>query len=139
MNRSEYFDEPDALVTAVLFSDFEAAQLLVAKGIDINAKNEMGDTALIMAIEEDWVGTRWIEFLLENGANVNLTDTEGDTPLDIAKYQKREDICTILLGYGAIGKDEPSANEVRDDQVYDAFQHANAVKNLNSLINKKKL
>ena len=139
MDRSEYFDEPDALVTAVLFSDFEAAQLLVAKGVDINAKNEMGDTALIMAIEEDWVGTRWIEFLLENGANVNLTDTEGDTPLDIAKYQKREDICTILLGHGAIGKDEPSAKEVRDDQVYDAFQHANAVKNLNSLINKKKL
>ena len=82
MDRSEYFEEPDALVTAVLLCDFEAAQLLVKKGAYVNAKDEMGNTPLIMAIEEDWAGTHWVEFLLKNGADVNQPDDDGDSPLN---------------------------------------------------------
>ena len=138
MDRSEYFDEPDALVTAVQECDFEAAKLLVKKGVDVNAKDEMGRTPLITAIEEDWAGTHWVELLLENGADVNQADEDGDSPLDIAKYGSREDIASVLLRFGGIGKEGPSAKEILDDKIYGAFESANALKMLTSEIEKKK-
>lgn len=137
MDRSEYFHEPDALVTAVLLCDIEAARELISKGADINAKDDMGTSALIMSIEEDWYGTEWIELLLKSGANANQPDDDGDTPLDIAKYKGREDIVAVLLDHGGKGKVGPSAKEIRDDQVHDAFQNANAVKKLVSEMKKK--
>ena len=140
MELSEYFNEPDALVTAVLLCDFEAAKLLIKKGADINAKDEMGNTPLIMAIEEDWAGTHWVELLLKKGADVNQPDDDGDSPLDVAKYRKREDIISVLLSCGATAKDGPSEKEIRDDQIYDAFESANAVKRLlHEIKSKKKL
>jgi ankyrin repeat protein len=137
MDRSEYFDEPDALVTAVLLCDFEAAVSLVEQGVDVNAKDKMGNTALIIAIEEDWAGTHWVEFLLKNGADVNQPDDDGDSPLDVAKYRKRRDIASVLVRYGGIGREGPSRKEMRDDQIYDAFESANAVKRLISEIERK--
>ena len=138
MELQEYMNEPDALVIAVLLCDFEAAKLLIKKGANINAKDEMGNTPLIMAIEEGWAGTHWVELLLENGADVNLPDDDGDSPLDLAKYRNREDIVAVFLGYGATAKEVPSEKEIRDDLICDGFESANAVKRLMSEITKKK-
>jgi ankyrin repeat protein len=99
--RTDYFDEKDAIVTTVLFYDFDTAELLVKRGIDINAQDDLGRTAVITVIEEDWAGTNWVEFLIENGANVNILDCDGDSALDIAKYRRRTDIVELLLASGA--------------------------------------
>lgn len=138
-HRTDYFDEKDAIVTAVLFGDFESAEMLVKRGADINAQDEVGRTAIIMAIEEDWAGTHWVEFLITNGADVNILDNDGDSALDIANYHDRKDIAEVLLAHGAKGKDGPSAKKLRDDSVYEAFEHADAVKRLVAEIEKKKL
>ena len=137
--RTDYFEEKDAIVTAVLLGDFAAAELLVNRGIDINAQDDIGRTAVIMAIEEDWSGTAWVEFLIENGADVNIFDCDGDSALDIAKFRKRTDIVDLLLANGAKGKDGPSAKELRDDSIYSAFEQADVVKRLVSEIEKRKL
>ena len=137
--RTEYFDEKDAIVTAVLLGDFEAAELLVKRGADINAQDDIGRTAVMMAIEEDWAGTAWVEFLIEHKADVNLLDNDGDSALDLAKHHRRNDIVDLLLANGAKGKDGPSAKELRDDSIYAAFEQADAVKRLISEIEKKKL
>ena len=136
--RTEYFEEADAIVTAVLLGDFDAAELLVKRGVNINAQDEIGRTAIVMAIEEDWAGTAWVEFLIENGANVNALDNDGDSALDIAKYRQRNDIVELLLENGAKGKDGASAKELRDDSIYAAFEQADAVKRLVAEIEKKK-
>ncbi len=138
-DRSEYFEDRDAIVTAVLLGDFDSAELLVTSGVDINAQDEAGRTAIVMAIEEDWVGTAWVEFLIQNGADVNTLDKDGDSALDIAKYRGRNDIVELLLTNGAKGKDGASAKELRDDSIYSAFAHADAVKRLVAEIEKKKL
>ncbi len=95
--RTDYFEEKDAVVTAVLLGDFAAAELLVKRGIDIDAQDYIGRTAVIMAIEEDWAGTAWVEFLIENGADVNILDCDGDSALDIAKYRGRTNIVSCCL------------------------------------------
>jgi ankyrin repeat protein len=138
-DRTDYFKDKDAIVTAVLLGDFEAAELLVSRGIDINARDDIGRTAIIMAIEEDWSGTAWIAFLMKNGADVNIVDCDGDSALDFAKFRKRADIVELLLANGAKGKDGPSAKELRDDSIYDAFEQADFVKRLVCEIEKKKL
>ncbi len=135
--RTDYFDEKDAIVTAVLLGDFSATEFLVKRGADINAQDEIGRTAVIMAIEEDWAGTAWVEYLLENGADIHILDKDGDSALDIAKYRRRTDIVEFLLAHGAKGKDGPSSKELCDDSIYAAFDQANAVKRLASEIEKK--
>lgn len=138
MERTEYFEDPDAIVTAALLGDFDAAELLVKRGIDINAQDEIGRTAIMAAIEEGWAGTAWVEFLIENGADVNILDKDGDSALDIAKYRRRNDIVELLLANGATGKDGASGKELRDDSIYAAFEQADVVKRLVSEIEKKK-
>ena len=130
LDRTDYFQEKDAIVTAVVLGDFAGAELLVKRGIDVNAQDDIGRTAVIMAIEEDWDGTAWVEFLIENGADINLFDCDGDSALDIAKYRRRTDIVELLLANGAKGKDSPSAKELRDDLIYAAFEQADVVKRL---------
>ena len=136
--RTEYFEDTDAIVTAVLLGDFDAAELLVKRGVDINAQDEIGRTAIVMAIEEDWAGTAWVEFLIENGADVNTLDTDGDSALDIAKFRRRNDIVELLRANGAKGKVGASAKELRDDLIYAAFEQADVVKRLVAEIEKKK-
>jgi ankyrin repeat protein len=136
--RTDYFDEKDAIVTSVLFGDFCATELLVKRGVDINAQDEYGRTAIIMAIEEDWAGTAWVEYLIENGADFNILDNDSDSALDIAKYRGRTDIVELLLTNGAKGKDGSSVKELRDDSIYAALEQANIVKRLTSEIEKNK-
>lgn len=137
--RTDYFMEKDAIVTAVLLGDFGAAELLVKRGVDINAQDDIGRTAIIMVIQQDWAGTAWVEFLKENGADVNILDCDGDSALDIAKYRGCTDIVEWLLANGAKGKDSPSAKKLQDDLIYADFERVSIVKRLNSEIEKKKL
>ena len=136
--RTDYFEDKDAIVTAVRLCDFDAAELLVSRGVGINEKNESGQTAIFVAIEEDWAGTEWVEFLIKNGADINILDSDGDSVLDVARFHKRTDIVELLLANGAKGKDGPSVKQLRDDEIYAAFQHANAVKRLFSESKNKK-
>jgi hypothetical protein len=46
-------------------------------------------------------GTDLVELLLKAGANPNIREGEGVTPLDIAKYYKNMSIIRLLEQYGA--------------------------------------
>mgnify|MGYP000480537135 FL=1 len=60
----------------------EIAELLIAKGADVNAKNSVGQTPLQFAAG---YGHKEIaELLIDNGADVNVKDDDGETPLDFA-------------------------------------------------------
>ena len=54
----------------------------LAEGININAKNEVGNTALhYAAFNHKW---KIVDFLVANGAKVNPRGSDGNTPLDWA-------------------------------------------------------
>lgn len=67
---------------------------------DVNQKNKDSSTPLILAIGLNY--TDIAEYLIKNGANVNLTeDTDGLSPLHFAAIKRNEYLIDILLRYGA--------------------------------------
>ena len=62
---------------------------------DINEKDEAGNTLLSMAVRNNCSSI--VEFLLRDGANPNMPNNTGTTPLMIARKNKNEDIIHQLL------------------------------------------
>ena len=60
---------------------------LIEMGCDVNRPNDFGETALMMAVKRN--NRKMMEYLLENGANPNISDTLGVTPLMIATFNSQ--------------------------------------------------
>ena len=114
------------IFSAVAKSRGNLVELLLAKGADVNAKDAFAESPLDSAVKEGLPemvklliakgakvngdgGTtplhksastgqkEIVELLLANGANVNVTIAFGDTPLDWADRNNKEDVAAILL------------------------------------------
>ncbi|GLC46083.1 hypothetical protein PLESTM_001823500 [Pleodorina starrii] len=75
---------------------------LVSEGdVHVDAANEFGQTALHVA--SLWGNQDAIKVLIELGANVNITNSRGSTPLHFAASAKRDPltVCQLLLDAGA--------------------------------------
>jgi ankyrin repeat protein len=72
---------------------------LVAAGANVDAKGPGGRTALHFAA----VGRHldMLQFLIETGADLNVRDAEGASPLDDAVWRGSLDAIAILLAHGA--------------------------------------
>jgi ankyrin repeat protein len=128
MQPFDYSKELAPVATAVLLERIDDLQRLVKEGADINAQDELGRSALIMAMDQDYANPDWIEFLIASGINVNLKNKNGDTALDLARYNSNQEAIDLLLKHNAVGKDGPSAKAMQWDQIYDAFDSADAIK-----------
>jgi uncharacterized protein YoaH (UPF0181 family) len=60
----------------------EAIKMLMEKGVDVNAANDQGQTAMHFAALTG--REKVIEFLYENGAKLDVKDKRGRTPYDVA-------------------------------------------------------
>ena len=89
----------------ILHNHIDIAELLLSYGGDINA-GERKVTALHGAVMFGQKAT--VLWLLEHGAQVNLTDFEGKTPLKRALERQQEDTAELLRRHGAI-ESEPEA------------------------------
>jgi len=76
-----------------------ATQLITDHPTIINAKDEKGDTGLIIAIRRD--DEDWTAFLLNKGADPNLAGANGDTPLITAARAGFDEAAEWLIGMGA--------------------------------------
>lgn len=77
----------------------ECVQLLLSAGVDVNASDEEGWTALMGA--SMYGGPDVVRELLTHGANVNARDSQGRTPLSLAISAGHEDIAELLKKAGA--------------------------------------
>lgn len=77
----------------------EAANLLITKGADINAKMGMGLTPLHCAILEDSAGV--VGLLIEKGADVNAATETGRTCLHFAVIKNDQRLARLLTASGA--------------------------------------
>ena len=73
------------LMYAVLYADAEDVRLVLDAGADVNARNEVGATALMWAVD-DLDKTR---LLLRKGADPNARSDDGRTPLLVATSWSR--------------------------------------------------
>jgi len=98
-------DEPYIFFLACELGNFDFAEYLLEKGVDINARstdaydNGLGFTALHWACEKGNVAL--VSFLIAHGADVTLRTLHGYTPLQIACIQNNYDIAKSLLFAGA--------------------------------------
>lgn len=85
------------LVLAVVLKKRDIAQLLLARGADVNARHATyyNATALMLAVNNR--DADMVKLLLDAGANVNLTDKMGDSALNWATFYGDEAIAEMLL------------------------------------------
>jgi uncharacterized protein len=74
-------------------------EFLLKRGVDINAQNEQGETALVIAA---WYGrAELVEILLKKGADPNVKTRKGLSALKVAKANGYDGIVRSLLAHGA--------------------------------------
>jgi ankyrin repeat protein len=73
----------------------DVAELLLANGADVNARDKMGKTPLHDAARHNSKDVA--ELLLAKGADVNARDKRGRTPLHLAARYNSKDVAELLL------------------------------------------
>jgi len=97
-------DPSEDLLAAAKKGDAEAVQALLAKGVDVNAKNSYGATALSFAADKGHLEI--VKLLLQNKADANVKDSfYKSTPLNWAISRGHVEIVKALVGAGAADSD----------------------------------
>lgn len=94
----------NALILAAHHGDAAAVKLLLATKIDRDHVNNLGWTALLQAVIAGSGGPAQVEIvrlLIAAGANVNIADRDGVTPLSHAKRAGYSEMVRILGDAGA--------------------------------------
>jgi ankyrin repeat protein len=93
-----------ALIAAAHLGHDEVVRTLIAAGAPLDHVNNLGWTALIESIVLGDGGKRHVaclEVLVQAGANVNIADRSGATPLTLAKRRGYGEMVAILEKAGA--------------------------------------
>jgi len=93
-----------ALIAAAHLGHDEVVRTLIRAGAPLDHVNNLGWTALIESIVLDNGGARHtatLKALVEAGANVNLADRSGATPLALARGRGYREMAAILEKAGA--------------------------------------
>lgn len=80
-------------------SNPKVIEALVEAGADINARNHLGETPLIMAVLQN-ENTRIFSQLISSGADITICDWQGHNVMEYARREKRPYIITILKQLG---------------------------------------
>ncbi len=110
--RGFKYTEPDFL-RAINLEDATAVGGFLQAGINPNAKNEKGETALTFAIR--YKDPKIAKLIIEK-ADLNLRDGAGNTPLFAAIKFDKEDIFDLLLEKGADPNGSGRASEKTENQ-----------------------
>ena len=105
------------LISAALLGYPQAVEKLLEKGANINARNNDGQTAIMVSVlglaanqvdisatgDNQW-HNRWekvVEVLIKKGANANVADDRGVSPLFMAIFSQNYSLCRQLIKAGA--------------------------------------
>ncbi len=97
---AQYVSDAEPFINAVRDSDGDkATELLGKRPTVVNSRNSKGETALNIAISRS--DEMWTRFLVGKGADPNLQQSNGDTPLIAAARVGFMDAIDLLLQRGA--------------------------------------
>jgi len=107
---------------------------LLNLGADINALDISGTKSPLL-IAAAFGLTNITEWLLENGANPNITTKDGNTALHIGALKGNTTIISILMNHGADINAKNSDGLTPVDIAYKTLENTNISANLNSFLN----
>jgi ankyrin repeat protein len=93
-----------ALTPACHYGHVEAVRVLLGTRVDLDHVNRLGWTCLLEAVILGDGGPRHVDIVrmvIAAGANVNLADAQGVTPLAHARSRGQRAIIDLLVGAGA--------------------------------------
>ena len=92
-----------ALIAAAHLGHTEVVETLIRAGSPLDHINNLGWTAVIEAIvlgDGGWKHTNTVKALIKAGSNLNISDRNGQTPLELAKERGYGKIVELLLHSG---------------------------------------
>lgn len=92
-----------ALIPAAEKGHLETVKILINAGVDPNHVNNLGWTALMEAVllgDGSQVYQEIVQTLIEAGANPNIPDKKGRTPLDYSKEKDFDEMTKLLKQHG---------------------------------------
>lgn len=93
-------DEGPPIIAATKHAEAEIMRLLVEKGAELNIRGGWDDSTPLTNAAGCMYKAE-VEALLHAGADINLTDKEGDTALTVACMQDDDETVRVLLDHGA--------------------------------------
>ena len=96
VNAKDEVHGDTALHHAAFRGHKEIAELLISKGVNVKATNELAQTPLHYAS-----GREIVELLIAKGADVNAKNNSGGTPLLGASMNGENEIAELLIANGA--------------------------------------
>lgn len=94
-------DQRSLMMIASTLSDLRLLRALIGKGVDVNAFHA-GLNPLLTATRDSWHGrSEAVTMLLANGANTQVADADGNTPLHHAMRSTDAAVAALLLDAGA--------------------------------------
>ncbi len=88
-----------SIFDAIHNNDISTIKNRLANGYNVDAKDELGNTALLEATR--YCNLNAMKLLIKNGADVNAQNNSGKTPLTQAIEYRSLDFTTLLVKYGA--------------------------------------
>ena len=93
--------KPETAVLALQMQDTQKLHQLLEEHQAWNQPiNQFGDRALHYSAHLGFLGI--VKSLIQNGADPNVTNEAGYTPLDVASHNKQVDVVHYLIGAGAV-------------------------------------
>ena len=93
------------LMTAIYYLDLEKVKTLIDAGADVNLKNGMGMSAVMIVSGHDENSLEMANILINAGSDINLRDNDGWTALMIASvhcsWGKNASILNLLINTGS--------------------------------------
>ncbi len=114
-----------ALMKAAEAGFLEIAKYLVEKGADVHFMDRVGRTALSLALSPvNKNSFSIVALLIDAGANLNIVDDQGETPLDRARDFRLRDCEELLERHGGVSgrHKEPSRNIQIDEVEKQAYE-----------------
>jgi len=113
VNTRDVSSGDSAMHIVVARRDVTWIRFLAAKGGNVNARNNKGETPLQLASNLGFV--EGVEALLQLGAKVDEANSTGETPLIAATHRKDSAMARVLLKAGA----NPKRNDNSGRSAYD--------------------